>query len=51
MEESIKIWKSKWNSKSLIGDQTTAEWTEGFAERQKAEDEGEVTIRVGTTAI
>ena len=47
----MKSWKSKWNSKSLIADQTTAEWTGGFAERPKAEDEGEVTIRVGTTAI
>ena len=43
--------KRSWNSKSLIADQTTAEWTGGFAERPKAEDKGEVTIRVGSTAI
>ena len=36
--------KRSWNSKSLIADQTTAEWTEGFAERPKAKGEGEVTI-------
>ena len=47
MEESIK----SWDSKSLITVQMMTEWTGGFAEWPKAEYEGEVTIRVGTTAI
>ena len=38
VEETIK----SWNSRSSIADQTTAEWTGRFAERPKAEGEGEV---------
>ena len=47
MDELIK----SWNNRSLIADQTTTEWTGGFVERPRAEDEGEVMIRVGTIAI
>ena len=42
MDELIK----SWNNRSLIAYQTTAKWTGGFAERPKAEGEGEM-IKVG----
>ena len=40
MDELMK----SWNSRSLIADQTTAEWTGGFAEWPKDEGEAEVII-------
>ena len=46
MDELIK----SWNSRSLIANQTTAEWTGGFAERPKAEGEGEM-IKVGLSQL
>ena len=38
IDELIK----SWNNRSLIANQTTAEWTGRFVERQKDEGEGEV---------